>query len=141
MSPPEINFLSSLLTAMTLSNVTLPPTFPSRRSTSTVSPGATRYCFPPLRITAYMLPPEAIRKPQLYGAFVFASTKSRGFFNVRVRVGRSDASLLYGVRSRRLGGRGWFLTGSNADLHGCVLGEDDIAAARQEMNIDRSACA
>src|SRR5580658_4845140 len=53
-------FLSSVRTATTSSNVTLPPTFPSRRSTSIVSPGATRYCFPPLRITAYMLPPNPV---------------------------------------------------------------------------------
>jgi hypothetical protein len=32
-----------------------------------VLPGSTRYCFPPVRITAYMLPPEASDKPQLYG--------------------------------------------------------------------------
>jgi hypothetical protein len=31
-----------------------------------VFPGSTRYCFPPVRITAYMLPPEASDKPQLY---------------------------------------------------------------------------
>jgi len=31
-------------------------------------PGSTRYCFPPVRITAYMLPPEASDKPQLYGS-------------------------------------------------------------------------
>src|SRR5580658_9955323 len=53
-------FLSSVRTATTSSNVTLPPTLPSRRSTSIVSPGATRYCFPPLRITAYMLPPYPV---------------------------------------------------------------------------------
>src|SRR5215469_8853856 len=83
-SPPEKSFLSSLLTAMTLSNVTLPPTLPSSRSTSTVSPGATRYCFPPLRITAYMLPPEAVVKPQLYGCCAFASTKTRGTTALRI---------------------------------------------------------
>jgi hypothetical protein len=33
-----------------------------------VLPGSTRYCFPPVRITAYMLPPEASDKPQLYVA-------------------------------------------------------------------------
>src|SRR3984957_16252463 len=139
MSPPEISFLSSLLTAITLSNVTLPPTLPSRRSTSTVSPGATRYCFPPLRITAYMLPPEAIGKPQLYGAFVIASTKSGAFFNVSAPVGLGEASLRHYPRNRRRGGWGGLLTGSNADLHGRVLWEDDIAAARQEMNVDRLA--
>src|SRR6202046_1000961 len=53
-------FLSSVRTATMSSNVTLPPTLPSRRSTSIVSPGATRYCFPPLRITAYMLPPNPV---------------------------------------------------------------------------------
>ena len=38
------------------------PGKPGGRSTLTVSPGATRYCLPPLRMTAYMQPPEAARK-------------------------------------------------------------------------------
>src|SRR5271156_6951420 len=62
----DANFLSSLRTARTSSNVTLPPTFPSSFSTRIVFPGSARYCFPPLRITAYILPPEACDKPQLY---------------------------------------------------------------------------
>src|SRR6202789_2689628 len=66
MSELEANFLSSLRTARTSSKVTLPPTFPSSRSMRMVLPGSTRYCFPPVRITAYMLPPEASDKPQLY---------------------------------------------------------------------------
>src|SRR6202162_541652 len=68
MSAPEANFLSSLRTASTSSKVTLPPTLPSSRSMRMVLPGSTRYCFPPVRITAYMLPPEASDKPQLYGS-------------------------------------------------------------------------
>src|ERR1700678_4550679 len=62
----DANFLSSLRTARTSSNVTLPPTFPSNFSTRIVFPGSARYCFPPLRITAYILPPEASDKPQSY---------------------------------------------------------------------------
>src|ERR1700735_4945139 len=66
-SSAETNFFSSVRTDSTSSNVTLPPSFPSSVSTRTVLPGSTRYCFPPLRITAYMLPPEARDKRQLYG--------------------------------------------------------------------------
>src|ERR1700677_927799 len=62
----DANFLSSLRTARTSSNVTLPPTLPSNFSTRMVLPGSARYCFPPLRITAYILPPEASDKPQSY---------------------------------------------------------------------------
>src|SRR3984957_10586310 len=62
----EANFLSSLRTARTSSKVTLPPPFPSSFSTRIVFPGSARYCFPPLRITAYILPPEASDKPQSY---------------------------------------------------------------------------
>src|ERR1700722_9548028 len=62
----DANFLSSLRTAKTSSKVTLPPTFPSNFSTRIVLPGSARYCFPPLRITAYILPPEASDKPQSY---------------------------------------------------------------------------
>src|SRR5580658_5400611 len=68
MSAPEANFLSSLRTASTSSKVTLPPTLPSSRSMRMVLPGSTRYCFPPVRITAYMLPPEASDNPRLYVA-------------------------------------------------------------------------
>src|SRR6185437_13671483 len=57
---PWTSFLSSLCTASTSSKVILPPTFPSSFSTRTVSPGATRYCLPPLRITAYMNPPKLL---------------------------------------------------------------------------------
>src|ERR1700722_19995340 len=62
----EANFLSSLRTARTSSNVTLAPTFPSSFSTRIVLPGSARYCFPPVRITAYILLPEASDKPQSY---------------------------------------------------------------------------
>src|SRR3989338_5482812 len=39
--------------ASTSLKVTLPPPLPGRISTRTTSPSAPRYCFPPLRITAY----------------------------------------------------------------------------------------
>src|SRR5579863_6928303 len=73
-SAPVRNFFSSVATATTSPNVTLPPTFPGKVSTLTVSPGATRYCFPPLRITAYIAPPDTNRKPLLYGQVVGTST-------------------------------------------------------------------
>src|SRR6266478_4192511 len=37
-----------------------PPTLPGRVSTFTVSPGATRYCLLPLRMTAYIAPPHEV---------------------------------------------------------------------------------
>src|SRR5580698_3795439 len=73
----EANFLSSLRTARTSSNVTLPPTLPSNFSTRMVFPGSARYCFPPLRITAYILPPEASDKPQSYR--IYGSSVNEGF--------------------------------------------------------------
>src|SRR5215467_14932850 len=40
-----------------------------------VSPGATRYCFPPVLMTAYIIPPGAKDKLQLYGSMGRASTR------------------------------------------------------------------
>src|SRR5579872_7079853 len=76
---PVRNFFSSVAMPTTSPNVTESPTLPGKVSTLTVSPGATRYCFPPDRITAYITPPDANRKPRLYGYLLAASTK-RWFF-------------------------------------------------------------
>src|SRR5512142_2561696 len=46
---------SPSITARTRSNSTSAPTSPVRVSTSIDSPGATRYCLPPVSITAYIL--------------------------------------------------------------------------------------
>src|ERR1700684_2726443 len=48
---------SEPLTASTSSNCTFSPPACDSFSTLITSPGATRYCLPPARITAYMLPP------------------------------------------------------------------------------------
>src|SRR5712692_2364887 len=77
-SAPVTSFSSSLCTASTSAKVTLAPTLPARRSTLMVSPGATRYCLPPLRMTAYMKPPNAIRKPPLYGRRSAGVKRARG---------------------------------------------------------------
>src|ERR1700676_994856 len=66
-SGPVRSFFSSVPTANTSPKVISPPTLPGRVSTFTVSPGATRYCLLPLRMTAYIAPPDANRKPLLYG--------------------------------------------------------------------------
>src|ERR1700730_6124684 len=73
-SGPVRNFFSSVATATTSPKVILPPTLPGKVSTLTVSPGATRYGFPPLRITAYIAPPDINRKPLLYGPLDATST-------------------------------------------------------------------
>src|ERR1700686_557354 len=78
-SAPVRNFFSSVATATTSPNVTSPPTLPGKVSTLTVSPGATRYCFPPDRMTAYIAPPDTTRKPRLYGCLWTSSTKRCGF--------------------------------------------------------------
>src|SRR5260370_37154301 len=56
-SDPRTTFLSSVCTATTESKVTFSPTSPLTRSIRIVSPGATRYCFPPVSMTAYIAPP------------------------------------------------------------------------------------
>src|SRR5579863_6265898 len=68
-SEPAKTFFSSVCTASTVPNFTCSPTSPFTRSMRMVSPGATRYCFPPVCITAYIIPPRAKDKPQLYAAF------------------------------------------------------------------------
>src|SRR5438477_7206129 len=45
---------SPSITAITRSNSTAAPTSPVRVSTSIDSPGATRYCLPPVSMTAYI---------------------------------------------------------------------------------------
>src|SRR5579871_4727403 len=60
---PVRTFLSSPWTDKTDPKLTFSPTFPSTRSMRMVSPGATRYCFPPVLITAYIVPPGAKDKP------------------------------------------------------------------------------
>src|SRR5258707_13605379 len=69
-SAPNTTFLSSVWTARTEPKLTFSPTLPSTRSMRMVSPGATRYCFPPVLITAYIGPPRARDKHLLYGRLV-----------------------------------------------------------------------
>src|SRR5258708_24168135 len=57
-SPPVRIFWSSVWTLKIEPNFTCSPTSPDTLSTRIVSPGATRYCFPPDLITAYIAPPE-----------------------------------------------------------------------------------
>src|SRR5690348_12083288 len=51
---PSTSSFESLEIASTRSNSTSAPTSPAIVSTSIVWPGATRYCFPPVSITAYI---------------------------------------------------------------------------------------
>src|SRR5271155_4348094 len=51
---PAVTSFESFTTASTRSNSTSEPTSPGSVSTRTTSPGATRYCFPPVSITAYI---------------------------------------------------------------------------------------
>src|SRR5208282_3255266 len=51
---PAVTSLESFTTASTRPNSTSEPTSPGSVSTRTESPGATRYCFPPVSITAYI---------------------------------------------------------------------------------------
>src|SRR6202035_3530869 len=53
-SDPESTFLSSVCTAKTDPKFTTSPTSPLTLSIRIVSPGATRYCLPPVLITAYI---------------------------------------------------------------------------------------
>src|SRR5439155_10474513 len=66
---PTLNW-PSLATKSTLFNTSDLPASASNRSTSSVSPGATRYCFPPVSITAYikspLLNPNLIPKGRRY---------------------------------------------------------------------------
>src|SRR6266481_410957 len=57
-SPPVRIFWSSVCTLKIEPNFTCSPTSPDTLSTRMVSPGATRYCFPPDLITAYITPPD-----------------------------------------------------------------------------------
>src|ERR1700693_4734372 len=51
---PAVTSFASFTTASTRPNSTSEPTSPGSVSTRTSSPGATRYCFPPVSITAYI---------------------------------------------------------------------------------------
>src|SRR6266404_6006385 len=66
-SDPSTTFLSSVCTASTDPNVTFSPTSPLTRSIRIVSPGATRYCFPPVCMTAYIAPPPVKTNPNYRG--------------------------------------------------------------------------
>src|SRR6266436_3448594 len=66
-SDPRTTFLSSVCTASTEPNVTFSPTSPLTRSIRIVSPGATRYCFPPVCMTAYIAPPPVKTNPKYRG--------------------------------------------------------------------------
>src|SRR5437588_12656245 len=61
-SAPTNSFLTPW-TAKTLPKLTFSPTLPSTRSMRMVSPGATRYCFPPVWMTAYISPPSVLTAP------------------------------------------------------------------------------
>src|SRR5712671_1519962 len=62
-----MTFFSSVCTASTDPNVTFSPTSPLTRSIRIVSPGATRYCFPPVCMTAYIAPPPVKTNPNYRG--------------------------------------------------------------------------
>src|SRR5262245_47101574 len=53
---------SSADVSSTSVNSTAAPTSPSRRSMRRRSPGATRYCFPPVRMTAYDIQDQGSRR-------------------------------------------------------------------------------
>src|SRR5207244_13458171 len=89
-SAPVKSFLSSPCTERTDPKVTFSPTLPSTRSIRMVSPGATRYCFPPVLITAYIDPPGVKDKLQLYGAIEGASTWVLQGFAARLRLATND---------------------------------------------------
>jgi len=55
----------------------------------TTSPGATRYCFPPVRITAYINPPA--RLPATAGALMLPENSSGGNFRAAVRSSPSSS--------------------------------------------------
>src|SRR4029453_6028757 len=53
--------LPSFSTSKTFPSSTFAPTSPANFSSRIVCPGATRYCFPPDRITAYIVPSSSIK--------------------------------------------------------------------------------
>src|SRR5688572_30310664 len=55
--------LSPSATSRTRSNLIVSPAVPSSRSTANSLPSSTRYCFPPVSMTAYM----TLRKARLMG--------------------------------------------------------------------------
>src|SRR5882672_10842477 len=74
-SPPVRIFWSSVWTLKIEPNFTCSPTSPETLSTRMVSPGATRYCFPPDLITAYIAPPELKANNDYTGRMAEASTR------------------------------------------------------------------
>src|ERR1700722_6554459 len=74
-SPPVRIFWSSVCTLKIEPNFTCSPTSPDTLSTRMVSPGATRYCFPPDLITAYITPPELKTNHDYTGFAAEASTQ------------------------------------------------------------------
>src|ERR1700730_1149062 len=75
-SDPRTTFLSSLCTASTEPKVTFSPTSPLTRSIRIVSPGATRYCFPPVLMTANIVPPSSKTNPDYRGQLPVSSTQT-----------------------------------------------------------------
>src|SRR5260370_1325591 len=80
-SDPSITFFSSVCTASTEPNVTFSPTSPLTRSIRIVSPGATRYCFPPVCMTAYIAPPAVKTNPNYRGFTPTPSTHENHAMN------------------------------------------------------------
>ena len=100
-SPPSSPTMSTWSKAM------VSPTSPSRRSTLTTWPEATRYCFPPVRITAYMSEhdPSAGRttRPR---ADLLARSRDISRDRVAVNGGRPGSCLaLLDLRDSRRSGR------------------------------------
>src|ERR1700722_16909214 len=75
-SLPDNSFFSSLCTARTEPKVTFSPTSPLTRSIRIVSPGATRYCFPPVLMTANIVPPSSKTNPDYRGQLPVSSTQT-----------------------------------------------------------------
>src|SRR5713226_5125971 len=96
-SAPVTSFSSSLCTASTSAKVTLAPTLPARRSTLMVSPGATRYCLPPLRMTAYMKPPDASGNHHYTGGEAQASNAAGDPVSQDVRTNFTPSGLFRAV--------------------------------------------
>src|SRR3974377_2083204 len=63
---PALNLVLVGLLELQNGQLLLPPRLPAPRSMRMVSPGATRYCFPPVCITAYITPPITINANSNY---------------------------------------------------------------------------
>src|SRR3990167_7973718 len=66
-SAPARSFPSGEETASTRPNSATLPASPGRLSTRMTSPGMTRYCFPPVSMTAYMNPPRITSQTFIIG--------------------------------------------------------------------------